>query len=315
MKKHDYSTGKHNLYQFVTNQIINLLENHQLSWDKPWVTITGDGKRAHNAISGRKYSGLNQILLSIRQFKSGYPYGGWLTFHQINKAGGRVIFGEKSSEIFFHQITYYDKEGHRYEPEQAESLTKQKQEQLDLKKRWVLRHYRLFNIAQTSGLPDELYELEQMQNLTDIGKDERTEDLIKATGAFIIHIPKDEACYDFVNDVICLPDLDRFVDTAAYYDTLLHELGHWTGHESRLNRKLRNAFGSEDYAKEELIAELCASFLCAELGFSRVITNNAAYIQSWISVLKNDHRYIFKAVRDAEKAADFINAFELKTEG
>jgi antirestriction protein ArdC len=316
MRKSNSSNGKKtDLYEVVTNRIINLLENHKFSWDKPWVTLSEDGKQAHNAVSGRIYSGLNQILLSIIQAKHSYPYGGWLTFRQISREGGRVQFGEKSSEIFFHQLVYYDKEGKRHEPDEVRTMSDTQQEELALKKCLIFRYYNVFNVAQTNGLPVSYYELGEVDELTEIEKDDRAEELINNTGARIIHKLSNEAFYDHINDVICLPDRRQFKDTEPYYETSLHELGHWTGHPARLDRDLYNAFGTEEYAKEELVAELCASFLCSELGFSRCITNNVAYIQNWISVLKDDNRCFITATRDAQKAAEFIKSFQPTTEG
>ncbi len=129
MKNTNRSNGKVNLYQVVTNQIIELLENQKLTWNIPWVMLDSDGKRAHNALTQRTYSGLNQILLSINQIKSKYSYGGWVTFNQIRKAGGHVISGEKSSQIFFNQIVFYDKNGKRYDVDQVQKMTANEQEQ------------------------------------------------------------------------------------------------------------------------------------------------------------------------------------------
>ena len=300
---------KRDLYQEVTNQVIDLLESQMLTWYKPWVIIADDGKRAHNAFTMRTYSGLNQILLAFRQLKSGYPYNGWMTFHQIQMAKGQVLPGEKSTQVYFNQVVYYDKEGIRYESEQVRAMPEEEQEQLKLRKHFVLRYYNVFNVAQTSGLPDSYYEVEPLPTVLGTQKDKRAERLINLTDAKIIHKPSNEAYYNCLEDVICLPQREQFKGKVAYYETALHELAHWTGHSSRLNRKLQNAFGSEDYVKEELIAELCSAFLCAELGFSKVITNNAAYVKGWIGALKKDSRYILKAVRNAEKAADYIFSF------
>ncbi|HZV71700.1 MAG TPA: ArdC family protein [Saprospiraceae bacterium] len=108
MEKSNQSNGQLNLYLFVTNQIVELLESQKLTWDKPWVALSKDGKRPHNASTGRTYSGLNQILLSIQQIKCNYSYSGGLTFKQIQELGGRVIVGNKSSSIFHYKLVYYD---------------------------------------------------------------------------------------------------------------------------------------------------------------------------------------------------------------
>lgn len=308
MEKSNQSNGQSNLYLTVTNQIVELLENQKLTWDKPWITLSKDGKRPYNASSGRMYSGLNQILLSIRQMRSKYPYSGWLTYKQIQDEGGRVIAGNKASSIFHYKLMYSDNMGRKYEPDQILQMSLNEQKDLELRKNSLLLYYNVFNIAQTSGLSDTFYALNERPVLSLVEKDDTAENLITSTKARIIHMIANEACYNYVNDVIFLPERNQFKGTVPYYETALHELAHWTGHKSRLNRSLKNVFGSEEYAKEELVAELCSAFLCAELGFSMNITNSAAYIQDWIRVLQADSRYIFKAIRSAEDAARFIHA-------
>jgi antirestriction protein ArdC len=302
------SNGKTDLYQVVTDRIIELLESQKLTWDRPWVMISSDGKPAHNAFSARAYSGINWILLSLTQNEEGYAYGGWLTFLQIKQLGGKVLSGSKSTQILFTQVVYYDKEGNQYESDQVQAMTLDEQKQHDFSKRFILKYYNVFNVAQTSGLPDTIFAVTKARNVSGVERDIIAEHLINSTDAIINYNPRNEAHYSALEDVIHLPERVQFIGQEAYYETVLHELAHWTGHESRLNRDIMNMFGTPEYAKEELVAELCSAFLCAELGFNKVITNNAAYIQNWISVLKNDHRYIFKAVRDAEKAAVFIHS-------
>jgi antirestriction protein ArdC len=309
MKKSIQSNGQSNLYLTVTNQIVELLESQKLTWDKPWITLSADGKRPHNASSGRQYSGLNQILLSIRQMKSKYPYSGWLTFKQIQDEGGRVLAGNKASAIFHYKLMYSDNMGRNHEPEKVLLMSLNEQQDLELKKHFSLLYYNVFNLAQTSGLPDAYYALNERPNLSEVEKDGTAENLIINTKARIIHMVTNEACYNYVNDVIFLPERNQFIGTVPYYATVLHELAHWTGHKSRLDRSLKNIFGSDEYAKEELVAELCSAFICAELGFTMSISNSAAYIQDWIRVLEVDPRYIFKAIRRAEEASKFIQSF------
>ena len=308
MEKSNQSNGQSNLYLTVTNQIVALLESQKLTWDKPWITLSKDGKRPHNASSGRNYSGLNQILLSRKQLISGYPFSGWMTFKQIQDEGGRVIAGNKASSIFHYQLMYTDNMGRKYEPSQVLQMPLNEQKDLDLKKNPLLLYYSVFNLAQTSGLSEAHYSLNESPTLSEVKKDDTAENLITNTKARIIYIVANEACYNYVNDVIFLPDRKQFKGTVPYYETALHELAHWTGHKSRLDRSLKNVFGTDDYAKEELVAELCSAFLCADLGFSMSITNSAAYIQDWLRVLKSDSRYIFKAIRGAEEAAKYIHS-------
>lgn len=307
METQSHTKGRSNLYQVVTNQILDLLEGQKITWNKPWVSVIG--KPAHNAVSKRAYSGLNQIILSLRQECLGLPYNGWLTFNQIRELGGRVISGESSSAIYYYKILYLEHGGKQVSSKEFQRLTNSERETRCLRKHFLLRHYNVFNIGQTKELPADLYKVEVPAPLTWLQKDDQAERLIKATDAKIIHWVSDEASYNFVNDVIFLPIREQFEGLTAYYETTLHELGHWTGHSSRLNRKLQNAFRTVGYAKEELIAELCSAFLCAQLGFSMGITNNAAYIQSWIEVLREDTKYIFKAIHQAEAAANYVNSF------
>ena len=314
MGKNNQSDWFYNPYQSVTNQILQLLETQKLTWNKPWISLTSDSKRPHNAGSGRYYSGLNQILLSMCQLKANYPYSGWLTYKQVHELGGRVIGGMKSTSVYHFQMNYIDKDGKKYEKDVVQQMSIEEQNLCGLKKHSLLLYYNVFNIAQTSDLPVSYYQLKEQPLLTEVEKDDKAEDLIAKTKARIIHIVSNEACYNYLNDVIFLPERKQFNGQVAYYETVLHELGHWTGHKSRLNRSIKNIFGSDEYAKEELIAELCSAFLCADLGFSMGITNNAAYIQDWIRVLKNDSRYFFQVIRSAEVAAKYIHSCARTTE-
>ncbi|MFI5405265.1 MAG: ArdC family protein [Nitrososphaerales archaeon] len=308
MEKSNQSNGQSDFYLAVTNQIVELLENQKLTWNKPWITLSKDGKRPHNACSGRFYSGLNQILLSFRQMRSKYPYSGWMTFKQIQDEGGRVLAGNRASSIFHYKLIYSDNMGRKHEPAQVLQMSLSEQQGLELRKHSLLLYYNVFNLAQTSGLSEAYYTLNEQPFLTEVEKDDTAEKLITNTRARIIHMDANEACYNYLHDVIFLPERNQFKGTVPYYETALHELAHWTGHKSRLDRSLKNVFGSDEYAKEELVAELCSAFLCADLGFSMSITNNAAYIHDWIRALKADSRCIFKAIRGAEEAARFIYA-------
>lgn len=178
----------------------------------------------------------------------------------------------------------------------------------EMQKKVILLYYRVFNVGQTANLPASFYSIHDLPTLSEPEKDDRAEKLIEQTKARIRHLVSDQACYNYVNDVIFLPDRRQFKGKVLYYATALHELAHWTGHHSRLNRNLRNIPGSDEYAKEELVAELCAAFLCSDLGFSLGITNNAAYIQNWLECLKQDSRFIFRVIRDAESAANYVKS-------
>ena len=171
-----------------------------------------------------------------------------------------------------------------------------------------LKYYHVFNVFQTEGLPEEFYHIEEVKNLNQLEKDEEAEKLISRSGAVIRHVVDAGNFYDAFNDVITLCDPNQFKGTDAFYKTAYHEMGHWSGHESRLNRPLKNPYGSKEYAFEELIAELFSAYISGTCGFSSQITNNAAYIDSWLEVLKSDTHFVIKAAAQAQRAAEFVKS-------
>lgn len=297
-----------NIYEQVTNTIVELLETQLESWDKSWVCTDTEGKSAYNAFSKNTYSGLNQLLLSFTTQVKNYAKNAWLTFNQINELGGTVTKGEKSSSVYFWKFLYF-KDGQKVDAKKYQNMSFDELKVFGIERKPILRYYRVFNIFQTKGLGDVYYYVEPQPQLPEFEKDQRAELLINSTNAEIQYQQGNKAFYVPISDYIVLPERTQFIGAEPFYSTALHELAHWTGHETRLNRDILNKFGTEEYAFEELIAELTSSFLCAELGFNQTITNNASYIKNWISALKNDKYYIFKTSSRAEKASGFIKAF------
>ncbi|MCB9233958.1 MAG: DUF1738 domain-containing protein [Bacteroidia bacterium] len=295
-----------NLYDEVTEIIIELLSSHLGSWNKPWVQIGADGERAHNALSLRPYSGINQFLLSFKAVKEAFPTNAWMTFAQVRGEGGTIKKGQKASMVVYWKMMYFDRDGKRLDNWEVEALTRDERASAGINSKGMLRYFNVFNVAQTEGMAQKFYQVKEIASLSEFEKDARAEALLDGSGASIRYEAGNRAFYNSSQDVITLPLREQFKGTEALYETALHELGHWTGHFTRLNRPLGNEFGSPEYALEELVAELCAAFLCAELGFSKAITNNAAYIQSWISALQNDTKYIFKASKLAQDAVGFV---------
>ena len=166
-----------------------------------------------------------------------------------------------------------------------------------------MKTYQVFNIFQTGGLGEAFYEVPETLELNDFQKDEGAEKLIFSTDAKI-EIKESRAFYNATSDSITLPLQGQFHGTEPFYGTALHELAHWTDNSKRLDRKMSGFFGSPDYAKEELIAEQSSAYLCASLGFIKTISNNAAYLKSWLSSLKENSKLIFTASSHAQKAAD-----------
>jgi antirestriction protein ArdC len=170
----------------------------------------------------------------------------------------------------------------------------------------------VFNVEQFDNLPDQYLEPEIIPSFTEQEKDSKAEEYVNSTGAIIEYKVGNECYYIPSIDRIVLCKPGQFKGKEAYYSVLFHELGHWTGHEKRMNRDIMNSFGSKDYAFEELVAEFFSAFVSAQNGFTSKITNNAAYIESWLSALEGDKKFAFLAASKAQKAANFV--FEIVTE-
>lgn len=280
-----------NVYEIITERITTILEQGEIPWKKSWNAQT---QAPRNLISGKLYSGINVFLLLSGRYQS--PY--WLTFKQAAERGGTVRKGEKGFPVVFWKI---DK--------------KQDEETGDEKTVPILRYYTVFNVAQIDGLAN--VPATEIHSTTEDGAE-----AIDAAELIVANMPQrpqithghTRACYSPAWDRVEMPVAQAFTGPAEYYSTLFHELAHSTGHESRLNRHstLKNhAFGSQDYSKEELVAEFSAAFLCAEAGISpAVIENQAAYIQGWLKALKNDSKLLINAAAAAQKAAGWIMARE-----
>jgi antirestriction protein ArdC len=269
--------AKFDLYQSITDRIVTAIETTgTLPWVKPW-TASGSGPR--NGATGRRYTGINSLLLSI----SGYASDEWYTFKNAAALGGSVRQNEKGTQVIFWNIV-------KGKDEAGKATTFP-----------LLKYFVVFNREQIDGLPDP--KPEAVKEFTPV---RMAEDFIATLGANISH-GGDTACYYPSLDKINLPEAFNFTSPAGYYATAFHELIHWTGHESRLNRLTAANFGTPEYAEEELVAELGAAFLCAEYGIEGK-TQHPEYIANWLKALKNDKRYIFKASKAATAAVGFLTA-------
>ena len=268
------------IYQAITDRIISEMEQGNIPWMKPW--ISSGAAISHS--SGKPYSLLNQMIL-------GRP-GEYLTFKQVQEEGGRVKKGEKSSMVVFWKWI-----------EQKDEETE------EVKKIPFLRYFNVFHIDQTEGIkPKYANELPNVAS-HDEEADRIIADYLNRSGVKLSHEDGDRAYYQPSTDRVVLPLREQFKNTAEYYSTAFHELTHSTGHKSRLNRLNRPAaFGSEDYSKEELVAEIAAATLNNACGLETAdsFRNSAAYVQNWLTALKNDKRLIVSASGKAEKAVDLI---------
>lgn len=277
------------IYQMVTDRIIAEMEKGIIPWDKPWHgTSTGAISRS----TGRPYSLINQMLL-------GRP-GEYATFNQIKADGGSVKKGEKASVVVFWKqvkITETDAET----GEAKEKLVP------------MLKYYQVFNLDQCTGIEPKHWKEAEPTGIDPIEAAENViDDYVARSGiGFTNDRPSNKAYYSPSMDCVVVPMLDQYDKPAEYYSTTFHELTHSTGHSSRLNRFTSGnaaAFGSGEYSKEELVAELGSAFLMAHVGIntSRTEKNSAAYLQGWLKALKNDKTMIVSAASKAEKAAALI---------
>jgi antirestriction protein ArdC len=282
------------LYTKVTDKILQLLETGCPPWVKPWSSTAGRNIPC-NAISNRAYSGVNTLLLWTSQVQ-GFQFPRFLTFGQAKRLGGSVRQGEHGFKIYFVKKMQTKKENPEDEPR---NFT-------------ILREYTVFNVEQCEGLPDNVVTPEPPKIINKERRHQLADYFLACTKANIRE-GAGEAYYNPNSDYISLPGWSQFHGRDSFYDVAFHELTHWTGHNKRLARDLKNRFGTRQYAAEELIAELGSSFLCAEFGFDTT-NQNAAYIQNWIDLLREDNRAIFTAASHASKAADYLRNLALQEE-
>ena len=281
--------AKFDIYEAISDRILSELEKGNIPWEKPWVCVGGSSSAyAVSYTTGKPYSLLNQMMLG--------ESGQYLTFNQIQAVGGRVKKGEKSRMVVFWKWL-------KVKDEQSETGEKEIP---------FLRYFNVFHINQCEGVPEKCKKPEALP-ADPASADETAEKIIREylqrEGVTLSHTRGDRAFYRPSTDSVTLPDMQQFKNTAEYYSTAFHELTHSTGHSKRLNRLDNTAFfGSEEYGKEELVAEIGASALVNHVGLETASSfrNNVAYIQNWMKAIKKDKRMIVSAAGKAEKAVNLI---------
>ena len=291
------TTGiKADVYTRVTERILADLAQGVRPWMKPWSAANTEGKIARPLrFNGTPYRGMNVLLLWGEAMERGYQASIWMTYKQAQELGGRVRKGETGS-----LVVYAD----RFTKTETGDKGQEIEREIPF-----MKGYTVFNVEQIDGLPSQYQQApcpapEPLQFI------QQAEAFFKATGARFQH-GGNRAFYAPARDFIQLPPAEAFKDPESYAATKAHELIHWTGHESRNAREFGKRFGDDAYAFEELVAELGAAFLCADLGITPEIRDDhAAYVGHWLQVLKQDKRAIFSAASHAQRAADYLQGLQ-----
>ena len=290
------NNSKFDLYQTVTDRILRLMQTHGANWVNPFKKA-GMAYQPHNPITGKAYRGMNVLLLATTPYE--LPY--WAGYGQWADKKCQVRKGERATLIIYWKILE--------KTVTVDGVSK-------VSKRPLLRYLSVFNVAQVDGeYADTLRHTAAQPLVSAVDAAAQADAVFAATGASVRHDSKPAAFYSPAEDYVHMPERAMFAATPTssatecYYSTLAHELTHWTGHTSRLARDFSGRFGSGAYAFEELVAELGAAMLCAELGISiEPRADHAQYLNGWISVLKGDNGAIIKAASLAKQAAAFITA-------
>ncbi len=288
-------TEKQDIYTRITNQIVGHLEKGVRPWVRPWNAEHAAGRITrplrHN---GKPYGGINVLSLWASAMAHNFAAPIWMTFKQASELDAHIRKGEKGSLVVY-----------------ADSITRKETDEKtgDEIDREIpfLKGYTVFNVEQIEGL-QEVYYAKAAPTLDPLARIEHAEEFFATLGATIQH-GGNRAFYSIAADVIQMPPFESFQDANSYYATLAHECTHWTGSKTRLGRDFGgHRFGSEGYAVEELVAELGAAFLCADLELAlEPREDHASYIATWLKVLAADNRAVFTAAAHAQRAAEFIN--------
>ncbi|WP_298335608.1 zincin-like metallopeptidase domain-containing protein [uncultured Erythrobacter sp.] len=284
-----------NIYDTITNQIIEALEYGTEKFSLPWHRSTAPLSRPMNAVSKNAYRGVNVLALWASAEAQDFGHGLWATYRQWQSLGAQVRKDEKASPIVFYKV-----------------LDKREDQKIEEDKspgHIFARASHVFNVSQVEG-----YEIPDTPEGEGFDPIPQAQAFVEGTGAKV-RAQGESAHYTPSTDTITMPDRERFFTTASgsagenWYATLLHELVHWSGADHRLARKFGKRFGDEAYAMEELVAELGSAFLCGDLGLSTSPRpDHASYLASWHKVLKADNRAIFTAASAAAKAADYLQS-------
>lgn len=280
-----------NILNNTAMALIKLMETEGMNWTKPWKTTTMNNGQPIS-IRKREYNGINRWILGMEMALNGYTSPVFATFQKWKEVGAKIKKGATSHEVVFFKTLFKTQVDEKGEEEQIKIP--------------LLKTYRVFNADQVEGWKGNWLTEgeEQTQDWNDV---ELADLIVENSGAEINHVNQDKAFYMPSQDMICMPEKAQFKDDSGYYGTMFHELVHWTGHSSRLDRKFGTRKGNDNYAKEELVAELGAAMLSAIAKVdAEPRADHAQYLNGWIKGLKDQPKMILTAASKAEKAAQFI---------
>ena len=283
----------------VADRLVEQIKSGTAPWQQPWEA--GEEVLPHNASTGNRYKGFNAVWLMAQ----GRGDSRWMTYKQAQEIGAQVRAGEHGTTILYWKFdeTRARKDEQGKIVKDSEGKTVYQTVRLEKPRAFYAT---VFNAEQIDGLPPKVARTQEWDPI------KRAEGILEATGARIMHKAGNEAYYSPTRDVIVLPERYQFTERSGYYATALHEVGHWTGHSSRLDRDLSHPFGSDGYAKEELRAEIASMILGTDVGTGHDPSRHAAYVGSWIKAIRDDPNVLQRAAADAEKIVSFIKEFEQK---
>lgn len=312
-----HKSGRPDVYQTVTDRIVAALEAGTVPWVRPWNVAASVGTAAgtrpdygfpRNGHTGRQYAGINVLLLWLTMIERGYASNEWFTMHQANTLGAHVRKGEHGTLVtFWRTITVQD------DAETKGGIRGPVEDEPSEREVPFLKCYTVFNREQLDGLrqtaEDEAGDTATNETTLPVTLPARLDTVdgfVDRTSAVILesattHVP----CYSSRTDRIHMPTLAVFRTREDFYASLLHEVAHWTGHTSRLARPMTGGFGTAEYAREELTAEIASAFLSADFALVGNL-QHPEYVGHWIKVLTDDNRAVFRAAREARQAVAYL---------
>ncbi len=307
---------KAEIYNKINDIVIAGLEKKGMKWFRPWRNANGLVDGAYNYTTKRTYNGFNIFLLNAVMADQGYEFNQWLTFKQVSALKGKVIKGQKATDVYFWNIGYFDNVKNVYiSSKDAKNINlseKTKTGSLRYRKTYSIRFYKVFNVSQCEGIePHKIEDKVEVINEPIEVAESLVQDFVERENNFKIVHRENKAYYNKTNDFINMPEMNSFIGSESYYKTLFHEMVHSTGHNSRLNRKTLeevSSFGSVEYSKEELVAEIGSMYLTGLLGIDceDTMENSQAYIKGWCKHLREAKDECIYAMQQATKAVNYI---------